>query len=232
MAKGPKATATPAALEDQTIEGDGTGEALAPIVEGEGERDSGPVEDHISAFDKRVQRLTEIAIEAEFAGGSLVGDIRDTLLDLFKHRPKPWSQMSADEMRDTGKGLETIAKTLIRKIVLVVAEEDDVSVPATIKGYSVKGDTFQLKVEASGDEETAIELFRMDGHDVVILRADAKRFHGQKRDAEVIPDQAALAFADDQPKSADHPGDDSDLAGDEVEKTPETPGLESEDDKG
>lgn len=223
MAGKGKAAAT-AAIADQTISGDGTGEALAPIGGGEREGapvensvnngDESPVEDHVTAFERRIDRLTEIALEAEFAGGSLVGDIRDALLDAFKHRPKPWSQMSADEMRDMNKGLETIAKTLIRKIVLVVAEEDDVSVPAILKGYSVKGDAFALKIEAKGDEDTALELFRMDGHDVVILRADAKRFHGQKREAEVIDDQASLEFADAAPKPApEHPSDDSDLAG-------------------
>lgn len=197
---------------------------------------TGSDEDHVTQFERRVERLTEIALEAEFSGGSLVGDIRDALLDTFKHRPKPWSQMSQDEMRDMNKGLETIAKVLIRKIVLVVAEEDDVSVPATLKGYSVKGDTFQLKVEASGDEDVALELFRMDGHDVVILRADARRFHGQKREAEVIPDQASLGFADDEPKPApDHPADDSDLSGDDDDEDgdddiPETPECFGSDD--
>lgn len=227
MAKGTKALA--AARKSLGIE---PGEPLAGVpvenpvdemVEQEGAAPVDSADDHTTQFDRRVERLTEIALEAEFTGGTLVGDIRDALLDQYKNRPKPWSQLSADEMRDVNKGLETVAKTLIRKIVLIVAEEDDVSVPATLKGYSVKGDAFQLKIEASGDEDVALELFRMDGHDVVILRADAKRFHGQRKDAEVIEDQASLAFADDKAKD-DHPDDDSDLAGDdddEIETTPE-----------
>lgn len=164
-------------------------------------------------FERRVARLTEIAEEAEFESGSLVGDIRDALVDIFKNRPKPWSQLSEAEQRDLHKGLEQSAKMVLKKLVLVIAEEDDVSVQAVLKGYSVKGDAFKLTVEAKGDADTALELFKMDGHDVVLIRADSKRFHGQKRDGEVQPDQPALEFeGDGKPQGGAGPEGDADLA--------------------
>lgn len=153
-------------------------------------------DDHIEIFDKHVERLMSIAEQAEFESGTLVGDIRDTMLDVFKNRPKPWSQLSEAEQRDLAKALDNVAKTFIRKVVRVVAEEDLFSIDGVIKGYSGKGGAFKVNIEARGDEQTATELFKMDGHDVVIMSADASRFTGQKKDAEVQPDQPAFGFAD------------------------------------
>jgi hypothetical protein len=150
--------------------------------------------DHITEFDQRVERLTKIAEDAEFESGTLLGDIRDTMLEQFKHRPKPWSQMSESEQRDLAKALENSARTLLRKLVIVVAEEDLPSVHATLKGYGVKGDIFSLKAEARGDEETALQLFKLDGHDVVLMSASADRFLSQRKDPDVQPDQPGLAL--------------------------------------
>lgn len=151
-------------------------------------------EDHIDEFDKRVERLTTIAEEADFESGSLLGDVRDTLLEIFRHRPKAWSQMSEAEQRDLAKALENSAKMLVRKVVVVVAEQDEIAVAAVLKGYSAKGGTFKLNAEARGDQETALQLFDMDGHDVVIMSADASRFLGNAKDAAIEPDQPEMSL--------------------------------------
>jgi hypothetical protein len=167
-------------------------------------------EDHVTAFERLIAKLVGIVENAEFTSGTLVGDIRDTMLDLFKSRPKTWSQMSEAEQRDTSKGLENVAKLLLRKLTIVIAEQDEVSVHATLKGYSVKGGAFKLNAEAKGDEETALRLFEMDGHAVVIMSAEAERFFGQRKDADVLADQPTLPLASDAPASAS-PADNSDL---------------------
>lgn len=236
-----EAVAAEAGGGEAEITGTGDGQPLAPVEEGaaapvdnggeSGDRPSGEpegetgkveAEDHITAFDRHVERLSRIAEEAEFESGTLVGDIRDGLLDIFKARPKLWSQMSESEQRDLARGLESVAKVVLKKLVIVLAEEENVSVHATLKGYAVDGETFKLKVVAKGDEDTAAELFRMDGHEVILIRADARRHHGQRSDGGVQADQPTLAFSDPPAKGAaadeirtepPHPADDSDLAG-------------------
>jgi hypothetical protein len=204
--------------------GGGTAELSSTAEDGGGgakgpeETQAAPeAEDHITAFDRKLERLTRLAEEADFESGSLVGDIRDFLVDHAKAQPKAWHQMSAGEHADYNRNAETIAKKVLRKLVLVLAEEEDVSVHATLKGYAVDGETFKLKVVAKGDAETAAELFRMDGHEVIMIRADARKHFGQRREGEVLPDQTALRFADGGPRKdpiePDHPDDDSDLAG-------------------
>lgn len=168
----------------------------APEAPGEGE-------DHAAAFERHVERLQQTALDAEFESGTLVGDIRDVLLDTFKLRPKPWAHHSESEQRDLAKALENVAKTVIRKVVFVVAEQDEISVTATVKGYSAKGGVFKINAEARGDEETATQLFGMDGHDVVIMSADSARFTGQKNDADVQPDAPGLPFSDPASEEVD-----------------------------
>lgn len=222
-----KAAETPPATQDENggdyaPSEDLSSNEMAGAVTDPGET-SGPNEvvDHITAAERNLERLQRIAEEAEFESGTLVGDIRDGLLDVFKSRLKPWSQMSQGEQADLNRTLESIAKTVLRKLVVVLAEEEDVSVHATLKGYAVDGETFKLKVVAKGDEETATELFRMDGHEVILIRADARRHYGQKRDAETHPDQPGLGFSD-PPKAEEElpppPADDSDLAGEDPDE--------------
>lgn len=201
MAKGKKGEAPDPLAEKASAE---TVQDLTPAGGSE------PADDHITAHDRAIERLQRIAEEAAFESGSLVGDIRDALLDLFRARPKPWSQMSAGEQADTNRTLEQMAKNLLRKLVIVLAEEEDVSIHATLKGYAVDGETFKLKVQAKGDEQTATELFRMDGHEIILIRADARRHFGQRRDAEVVPDQPELGF--ESSSLPPPPDDDSDLA--------------------
>jgi hypothetical protein len=178
----------------------------------------GEAVDHVDEFERRIETLTGIAESAEFESGSLLGDIRDTIVEIFKHRPKPWSQMSEAEQRDMARGIEQSARTLVRKIVVVVAEEDLVSVQATLKGYSAKGGTFKLNAEARGDEETARLLFEMDGHEFVIMSADATRFLGQKGDAAVQPDAPALPFSDPPAEGSENDEDLVDAADEEADQ--------------
>ena len=162
-----------------------------------------PPADHIEAETQALDRLVAIAEEAEFDGVELVGDIRDTFLDIVKNRPKPWSQMSQIEQRDLVKAAQTMARTFVRKVVLVVAQEDKITVDGTLKGYTGKGGLFTLKIEARGDQETALELFKMDGHSVVITSADAAPFNGQKSDVETDPDQPEIPFSDPSAEEVD-----------------------------
>lgn len=186
---------------------------------GKASSDIDPVDSE--AFEKRLDDLVELCVNADFESGSLLGDIRDFFIEDCKHRPKSWSQMSSSQQRDYARSAEERARLIIRKVALVIAEQDDITVHATLKGYSADAGTFKLKLVARGDLEVAGQLYALDGHDVVLISADSKRFGGQRKEAENLPDQAKLEFADPGEKAPDaitsekpeHPADDSDLAG-------------------
>jgi hypothetical protein len=167
--------------------------------------------DHIEAFDNQMDRLETMAVEAEFESGTLVGDIRDLIVGIFKERPKPWSQMSQSQQRDVGKMAEAVAEKVIRKAVRVIAEQDDITVHAALKSYS-SGDGFDIKLKAASDEETALQLYRLQGHDVVLISADSNRFKGQKKPIDTQPDEPDLPFSDPRPEIPESDGTETDLA--------------------
>ncbi len=163
-----------------------------------------------TSHEANLEKLEDLAVNAEFESGTLVGDIRDLMLRLYKERAKNWSQCSAQEQRDIVHMATDVAKKVIRKTARVIAEEDQVAVHATLKGYNA-GEGFDIKLKANSDEENALQLFRMQGHEVILISADAKKFDGQRKDADVEEDQAPLPFSDARPEP--EMSDDSDLAG-------------------
>lgn len=177
-----------------------------------------PPADHTERFARSLSDLERIVLEADFESGPLLGGLRDTMLALFKARPKGWNEMSEMEKKDLAKQLESQAATIIRKVARVVAEGEEISVTGKLESFNCKGG-FDLKISAPGDEEAVVQLYRMTGHEVVIMSADAERFLTATA-PEVEPDEPGLPFADPPAAEASPepayvpPADDSDLAGD------------------
>lgn len=162
-----------------------------------------PPADHVAAFSRGLDDMERVVLEAKFESGGLLANLRDTIIELFKARPKVWSQMSQMEQRDTAKQIEAQAETLIRKIVRVVTEGETISVSGKLERYTHAG-TFDLKISAASDEETALELFRMQGHDILIMSADAKRFLDAP-EAKTDPDEPVLPLALAEPEQGEEP---------------------------
>lgn len=210
-------------------------DALATVIEGkvaEAGEDEGSLSDAVdslgAAIDARdadedratdfmVDRLIRIAQESEFERGTLVGDVRDTLLDLFKANPRPWDTLKEDQQRAIAGGLETAAKVLIRAVVLVVAEDGEGgnTIHAKLESYAEKGG-LKIALTANGDRDTVLALHDAVGQQVVVRRADATRYDGQRRPPAVDPDQPDLQFEGDTDRPVadafDPPAGDEDLA--------------------
>lgn len=175
---------------------------------------------HSDAHEREMQKLERIAVNADFESGSLLDDVRDTLILLYKSQRVLWSGRSQAEQRDLGKQIEAQAKTLIKKIARVVAEGEQISVAGKLERYTHSG-SFDLKITAQSDEEAAMQLFRMQGHDVVILSADSSRFLESSSELETDPDEPSLFADGEEPDDVEEyvpPEDDSDLAGDDEEE--------------
>jgi len=209
----------------QEVTGDGSGEALPPIEDGAAapaQAPAAPGDDPESVFDRRLARLTTLVEEAEFESGTVFGDLRDLMLDLFKHRPKLWSAMSQSEQTATIQHIEATVRRAVGKVVLVIAQEDSLTVEGTLLGqFAVKGETLEVKLKVEHtDAETLLDVYKMAGHRIVIVSADDKRFSSARREQAAEPDQRAMDFADPKPKAPSEivsrpPGDDSDLADEE-----------------
>jgi len=176
-------------------------------------------------FDRRIERLVRIAEGAKFEGGTLFGDFRSAVLDIFKHRPKVWTAMSSDEQRQLVTFVEATCKRFLERIVLVVAENEGESLQATFLGnFAVKGDAIEAKVKIDAiDSDVLVDAYKLAGHRVIIVSADSKRFMGAGAPPTIDPDQLGMGFGDgpapkpqaEQPAEVQHPADDSDLAGED-----------------
>jgi len=156
-------------------------------------------DDQDRATDLMTDRIVAIAETAELDRGTMVGDVRDTLLDLFKANPKPWSALLEDQQRRIADALETAARTIIRAIVVIVAEDDAAggTIHAKLESYAEKGG-LKIALTANGDRDTVLALHDAVGQQVVVKRADTNRYGGERRQPQTDPDQPGLEFESDQ----------------------------------
>lgn len=160
------------------------------------ETPAAPGDDAESVFDRRLARLTRLATEAEFESGTAFGDIRDLMLDQYKHQVKPWAQMTPSEKNTIVKHCESVAGIAIGKIVLVIAQEDSEIVQGTLdKKWTVNGESIELKVKlAEVHNDTLIDVLKLAGQRVVLVSADSKRFMSARRSQDQGDDQVAMQF--------------------------------------
>lgn len=181
-----------------------------------------PVADHTERFSRDLENIERVVLAAEFESGPLLGNFRDVVLAMFKGKPKAWTEMSQMEQRDLAKQVEGHCATLIRKVARVIAEGEEISVAGKLESFNCKGG-FDLKISAPGDADAVVELFKMVGHEVVIMSADSQRFLDNVAPAAEIADEPPLPFADLEPgedvlERDPRPEDDSDLAGEPDEE--------------
>ncbi len=137
------------------------------------------------------------ADDAEIDIGTLVGDMRDAMMEVFKHRPKPWSQMLGGEQADVAKAIEYAAKKVVHKAVLALAADNRPSVRALFQGFGAKGDlTGTLKFIDVKDDDV-LALFHAQKKEVLLIVADAQAYMGQRRAADIQQDDPELQFADE-----------------------------------
>lgn len=162
-------------------------------------------------LDTRIRHLETIGEGIQIDIGTLVGDVRDGLLEVFKHRPKPWSHHSPDEQRDVATALEYVATEVVRRAVQLIAADDRPSIKAKLVSYQDKGGdvTGSLKF-FEVDDAGALALRHASGKEVLLITADSTSYSGQRRNA-IPPDQQGLPFEAGS-DVVEHPDDDSDLA--------------------
>lgn len=190
---------------------DRTEEAVAEQARVEAERPATnvPVEaDAETVFDRRMERFMTIVEEARFEAGNAFGILRDTILDLFKHRPSSWQGMDNQAQRDTIRAIEDASKDIIGKLVLVIAQEDCPTIHATmLDKLAVNGEAVEVKLKIEHvNADVLLDVYKMAGQRVVIVSADDRRFMGAKTTPKTDPDQPDLPIeAEPEPAPAEHP---------------------------
>lgn len=156
-----------------------------------------------------VGRMEVITDEAEFDGASLRGDLRDVMLDLFRTRGRLWGDMQRDEQELVAKQIDISCRDLIRRVVHVVRMDGDGAFEAKLEGYTEKGG-LKISMTAEPTLDTVIALHNASQKICTIRVADPETYLGERKEPKLDDDQAPLPFESGE---AQHPADDSDLAG-------------------
>lgn len=146
-------------------------------------------------FRERTGGMERAADDVEIGLGSMVGDLRDGMIEVFKHRPRPWSQLSAAEQKDVAVALEYAAKVMVRKAVVAIAADGRSSVRAKFEGFSDKGGDVKGSLKFFDvDEKAVLVLHRASGQEVLLITADSTAYTGERREAPIQRDDPELTF--------------------------------------
>jgi hypothetical protein len=148
------------------------------------------------------EKLEQIAAESPLDLATLSGDLRDTMLELFRHRPKLWDQMPQAEQRDVSYLIEQAVITALSRATQLLAAEGRPSIHARLEKFTAKGGKYQAALVTQGGPELASDLARLDGHVVLIISADAKEFRGERGPVALDPDQRPLELDEELPERA------------------------------
>lgn len=129
--------------------------------------------------------------EVDLASDTLVGDMRDALLDRIRNMKKPWQQMTESEQQDVVLHMSDIAKHLTRRAVELIAQNGRETINATVESVTVKGG-LKVVVKAHKTRETVAALSDAEGHPILLVAASSLAFDGERGPAETDPDQGDL----------------------------------------
>lgn len=158
---------------------------------------------HEAAHEAMLATLEAVAEDSNITSADLkqlVAVNRDAMIEVFKHRQKPWGQLSAGEQGDVAKALEHASKILVRKIVVILAAQNRPHVRAKLEGYGEdSGVKIKLSLAAMTPEDQSTAILLLHGavrKEVLIVTADAEAHAGAKK-AKIEPDDPELKFPDD-----------------------------------
>jgi hypothetical protein len=151
----------------------------------------------------------EKRVELVMSSDTLMGDIRDVILDRLKAMPKPWTVMSENEQRDLIYGVESAAENLIRRAALLIAANGYPIIEGRVEQSALKDD-IKTVVRVSKHHPDRLSLLDAAGHSCIIVIADVAQFMGERAPAEPDPEQPELDIpvADNGAATAAEPGED------------------------
>jgi hypothetical protein len=149
-----------------------------------------------------LQAIDNIIDQIDLDPEALVFDVRDEMLEIIKHRPKPWSATSQAEQRDVAGRVEEFGRKLIRQIVEAVAARGQDPIRVLLTKVNAGGDDIvitgkvkMLDAEQTERDNAILALHHAIGKHVVLTRASVDDYAGDGRDPEVDEDEPPLDFA-------------------------------------
>lgn len=110
---------------------------------------------------------------------TLLGDLRDAILDRLRTMPKPWQAMSDDEQKELMEGCERVASHLVHEAVRIIASKGFPTINGKLVKVQVK-DGMQLQVDVSRHDPQRLIVIDSVDRPVLLVVPEPDIFMGEK----------------------------------------------------
>lgn len=110
---------------------------------------------------------------------TLLGDIRDAVLDRVRRTEKPWEKMTTDEQGAEIDGCTKLARYLVETAARIIAAQGFPTVTGKLVKVQVK-DGMQLQVDMSRHDPQRLTMLDNVGRPVLIVVAEPEMFVGER----------------------------------------------------
>jgi len=136
------------------------------------------------------------------ASETIMGDLRDFLLDRLKHdhNPLPWNMRPEKEQAETIERTTSAVRTWVHRACTLIAAGGQQAARGSLVKFQAK-DGIQMQINIESTDPLRHALMDHVGQPVMVILADVEQHQGERSAPRVTPDQGALM--DDEPKDDD-----------------------------
>lgn len=158
-------------------------------------RKHGRLPERFKMTEPHTQTHAEENISHTIAQETMLANLRDCLLDIYKHgQPKPWQEMTEEEQRELADRIQNSCRYAIVQAVSIIAAGGFETVSGELEKVTIK-DTYQCVINISKHTEARHAIADATGSVIKMIVANTDQYMGG--DAPVIdPDQPELHVAD------------------------------------
>lgn len=133
-------------------------------------------------------------LDSIIESSTLLGDLRDALLDRLRAMPKPWTVMSQDEQSELIEGCTRVASHLVTEATRLIAANGFPVIAGKLVKVQVK-DGMQLQIDVSRHDRQRLTVIDSVDRPVLLVIAEPDMFMGEKAPAK--PDKKPDVAGDD-----------------------------------
>ena len=124
---------------------------------------------------------------------SLMGDMRDAMLQRIRTLQKPWAQMSEQEQVDCANGTELAAKDMIRKTVRLLNQHEWPTAVVELSEMKIGGTKgIEAKIACANVSHNREVLGDYVGTQVMLMMVDSETFMAARAPVQIDKDQPEL----------------------------------------
>lgn len=120
--------------------------------------------------------------EDKIEASTLLGDVRDAMLDRMRQMPKPWQVMSPGEQQEIIEGCTRTATHLVNETARIISAKGFPTVNGKLVKAQIK-DGMQLQIDVSRHDPQRLTVIDSVNSPVLIVFAEPDMFMGEKAPA-------------------------------------------------